>query len=92
LNLSRLPLAPGGKLDGFALSFHADSGSSIDEVSVRALGGSRLETSSMDFLKCQTATATPAEPGGLPLTLGGSWVVLIGGSTGRQGSIRQEGR
>ena len=23
----------------------------------------------MDFLKCQTSTATPAEPGGLPLTL-----------------------
>jgi hypothetical protein len=27
------------------------------------------ESSSMDFLKRQTSTATPAEPGGLPLTL-----------------------
>ena len=43
---------------------------SIDDVSVRALGGSFVETSPMDFLKCQTSTATPAEPGGLPLTLG----------------------
>src|SRR6516225_108705 len=34
--------------------------------SVRALGGSRFEVSSMDPLKCQTSTATPAEPGGLP--------------------------
>jgi hypothetical protein len=33
------------------------------------LGGSRLEASSMDPLKCQTSTATPAEPGGLSLTL-----------------------
>src|SRR6266508_6608091 len=46
------------------------SSSSIDEVSFRVLGGSRSEASSMDPLKCQTSTATPAEPGGLSLTLG----------------------
>src|SRR5712691_10316464 len=45
------------------------SSSSIDEVSFRVLGGSRSEASSMDPLKCQTSTATPAEPGGLSLTL-----------------------
>jgi hypothetical protein len=45
------------------------SSSSIDEVSSRVFGGSRLEASSMDPLKCQTSTATPAEPGGLSLTL-----------------------
>jgi REP element-mobilizing transposase RayT len=39
------------------------SSSSIDEVSSRVLGGSRLKASSMDPLKCQTSTATPAEPG-----------------------------
>jgi hypothetical protein len=32
----------------------------------RVLGGSRLEVSLMDSLKCQTVTATPAEPGDLP--------------------------
>src|SRR6266545_5831570 len=46
------------------------SSSSIDEVSFRVLGGSRSEASSMDPLKCQIPTATPAEPGGLSLTLG----------------------
>ena len=45
------------------------SSSSIDEVSFRVLGRSRLEASSVDPLKCQTTTATPAEPGGLSLTL-----------------------
>jgi hypothetical protein len=45
------------------------SSSSIDEVSLRVLGSSRLEASSMDPFKCQTSTATPAEPGGLSLTL-----------------------
>src|SRR5215470_12890500 len=35
----------------------------------RVLGGARSEASSVDPLKCQTATASPAEPGGLSLTL-----------------------
>jgi hypothetical protein len=38
---------------------------SIDEVSSRVLGGSRLEASSMDPLKCQTSTATRQSRGSL---------------------------
>ena len=42
---------------------------SIDGVSFRVRGCSRLELHRCDRGKRQTATAFPAEPGGLPLTL-----------------------
>ncbi|HTT24340.1 MAG TPA: hypothetical protein VMG82_35780, partial [Candidatus Sulfotelmatobacter sp.] len=35
----------------------------------RVLGGSRLGVSAMDSGICQTSTASPAEPGGLPFVL-----------------------
>src|SRR5258708_11016419 len=43
--------------------------SSIRILLVRVLGGSRRRVSWMDPLKCQTATASPAEPGELPIGL-----------------------
>jgi hypothetical protein len=40
------------------------------EASFRVRGGSRLEVSAVDDrLKSQTSTATPAEPGELPISL-----------------------
>jgi hypothetical protein len=40
--------------------------SSIVDLPFLCFGGSRPGVSAMDFLRCQTLTATPAEPGGLP--------------------------
>jgi len=41
------------------------------------LGGSRLGVSAMDSGICQTSTASPAEPGGLPFVLGYEWALPL---------------
>jgi len=65
-----MPLIVASPLDGVKVSRL-----SIVKASFRARGGSRSEVSAVgDRRKCQTYTASPAEPGGLPVML--AWMSM----------------
>jgi hypothetical protein len=70
-----MPLIVASPLDGFKVSRL-----SIVKTSFRARGGSRSEVSAVgDRRKCQTYTASPAEPGGLPVMLVGDAAQCVSG-------------